>query len=203
MLRHYISAKQTDWYEHLAALEFAYNSSVNPSTGQTPFQLDLGYSPHTPHSLLAHTSNLPHAESFLATLQSDLQATRNALAFAQSRQAHYHNLHRRPASFTVGDLVWVSTRYTQPPFFKMKGTPKLCAKWIGPWLVTEIINNNAIHMKLPPHLKAHDVINAQYLKAHVPSPFPDRQSCPPPAVNADTHEYFVDAILAHRLKLNG
>lgn len=105
MLHHYVSAKQTNWYEHLAALEFAYNSSVNPLTGQTPFQLNLGYSPHTPHSLLANTSNLPNAESFLATLQSDLQAAHDALAFAQSHQAHYHNLHQCPASFAVGDLV--------------------------------------------------------------------------------------------------
>ncbi|KJE00987.1 hypothetical protein I311_05446 [Cryptococcus gattii NT-10] len=68
------------------------------------------------------------------------------------------------------------------------------------WPVTEIINKNAICMKLPPHLKAHDVINAQYLKAHVMNPFPDRQLPPPPPANIKTNEYFIDVILTHRPK---
>lgn len=69
--------------------------------------------------------------------------------------------------------------------------------------MTEIINDNAIHVKLPPHLKAHDVINTQYLKTHVTNPFPDFQLPPPPPANAETNEYFIDAILAHHPKPHG
>jgi hypothetical protein len=48
MLRHFINQNQDKWATQLPALEFAYNSSVHPTTGYTPFELDLGY--HLWHS---------------------------------------------------------------------------------------------------------------------------------------------------------
>jgi hypothetical protein len=50
MLRHYLSHNQKDWTQLLSALEFAYNNSINASTGLTPFELDLGYHPVTLHT---------------------------------------------------------------------------------------------------------------------------------------------------------
>jgi transposase InsO family protein len=51
MLRHYVSNSQHDWTEYLSSLEFAYNNSVQASTGYTPFELDIGYHPLTPHTI--------------------------------------------------------------------------------------------------------------------------------------------------------
>jgi len=36
MLRHYINAKQNNWVEQLPMIEFAYNSSIQSSTGKSP-----------------------------------------------------------------------------------------------------------------------------------------------------------------------
>ena len=52
MLRAYVAPHQSDWDEHLIAAEFAYNNSVQASTGSTPFYLNHGRHPHTPLSLL-------------------------------------------------------------------------------------------------------------------------------------------------------
>jgi len=52
MLRAYVAPHQSDWDEHLIAAEFAYNNSVQGSTGFTPFYLNHGRHPHTPLSLL-------------------------------------------------------------------------------------------------------------------------------------------------------
>ena len=41
MLRSSISFEQKDWTDKLPALEFAYNNTVHPSTGLTPFELVL------------------------------------------------------------------------------------------------------------------------------------------------------------------
>eukprot|EP00983_Pelagomonas_calceolata_P024969 785262-Pelagomonas_calceolata.AAC.1 len=51
MLRAFIAPYQTDWDEHIAAAEFAYNNSVQASTGFTPLYLNHGRYPHTPLSL--------------------------------------------------------------------------------------------------------------------------------------------------------
>ena len=45
ILRAYIEPRQQDWYEHLAAAEFAINDSIHASIGYTPFQLVFGESP--------------------------------------------------------------------------------------------------------------------------------------------------------------
>jgi hypothetical protein len=45
MLRAYVTPHQTDWDLHLTAIEFAYNNSVQASTGYTPFYLNYGRHP--------------------------------------------------------------------------------------------------------------------------------------------------------------
>lgn len=52
MLRSTISHSQDDWTDKLSAIEFAYNNSIHPSTSLTPIELDLGFHPKTPYSLL-------------------------------------------------------------------------------------------------------------------------------------------------------
>ncbi|KAJ9522565.1 hypothetical protein QJQ45_008331 [Haematococcus lacustris] len=42
MLRNYVSPHHTDWDNHLTAAEFAYNASVQASTGYSPFMLNSG-----------------------------------------------------------------------------------------------------------------------------------------------------------------
>ena len=58
MLRAYVAPHQDEWDEHLVAVEFAYNSSVHASTGETPFFLNYGQHPVTP---LAQVSTIPHS----------------------------------------------------------------------------------------------------------------------------------------------
>ena len=42
MLRAFVNLHRDDWDEHLATVEFAYNSSPHTSTGFTPFELNGG-----------------------------------------------------------------------------------------------------------------------------------------------------------------
>ena len=51
MLRAYVSPLSNSWDEYLVPAEFAYNNSVQASTGFTPFYLTSGQHPHTPLSL--------------------------------------------------------------------------------------------------------------------------------------------------------
>ena len=51
MLRIYTNYAQDDWDKLLTIAEFAYNNSVQSSTGYTPFELDCGQAPNTPSNL--------------------------------------------------------------------------------------------------------------------------------------------------------
>jgi hypothetical protein len=51
-LRTYVSHRQDNWDECMMHFEFAYNNSVRPSTGMSPFILSYAQSPHTPCQFL-------------------------------------------------------------------------------------------------------------------------------------------------------
>jgi hypothetical protein len=52
MLRGFVNASQDNWDSYLVPLEFAYNSSINASTGYSPFYLMYGQHPTVPAALL-------------------------------------------------------------------------------------------------------------------------------------------------------
>ena len=53
MLRNYCGTHGGRWDHHLIAMEFAYNDSVSPSTGFTPFYLNYGQHPRVPTALIS------------------------------------------------------------------------------------------------------------------------------------------------------
>jgi len=117
MLRAYVAPHQSDWDEHLIAAEFAYNNSVQASTGYTPFYLNHGRHPHTPLSLAVadnqprtHDNN-PAANDFVGRFKSELACAKDALHRAQERQRKYADLNRRHAEFSLGDYVLLSTQH--------------------------------------------------------------------------------------------
>lgn len=79
MLRHYISHNQKDWTDHLAVIEFAYNNSISPSTGMSPFELDVGQHPITPHSIAKLEREVPTTEEFAEQQAARLVMAQDAL----------------------------------------------------------------------------------------------------------------------------
>jgi hypothetical protein len=206
MLRHYISNKQTDWTDHIATLEFAYNNSVHASTGFTPFELDLGWHPSTPHTVSRPDArNVAAVEDFHATRDAMQIAAQDAILKSQEQQAHHHNKGRSEATFKVGDLVLLSNRYIRPPHLRTKGSPKLRSKFIGPFPIIRQASATSYELDLPTTVKSHPVINIEYLKPYnsTPTKFAGREQAPPPPTeNPDTAEleYTVDKIVDHRTR---
>ena len=108
MLKAYVAPHQSDWDEHLIAAEFAYNNSVQASTGFTPFYLIHGCRhPHTPLSLAVADNqprtrdNNPAANDFAGRFKSELACAKDALHHAQERQRKYADPNRRHAEFSL------------------------------------------------------------------------------------------------------
>ena len=76
LLRSYVSYKQDNWDEHLAAAELAYNCAVHSSTGYSPFFLNYGRHPHLPIDEAvkpSHVSNNATAADRLSELHAALE----------------------------------------------------------------------------------------------------------------------------------
>ena len=89
MLRNTIGYNQTDWEDKLPLLEFAYNNSVQASTGFSPFKLLYGEDPATPSSLtqkFAQPTNVQSVHEMIDQMRHTLEIAKDNLARAQDRQ---------------------------------------------------------------------------------------------------------------------
>jgi hypothetical protein len=208
MLRAFVNYKQDNWDECLPAAEFTYNSSVQASTGYSPFQLDCGQDPITPDSLLIRNlepSNVATTEDFLNNWQNMMAQAKESLLKAQERQAKHADHKRHAEEFQVGDQVMLSTAHLSPPTEKQRPLKKLQPKFIGPYKIVQKISTLAYKLDLPHDMKIHPVFHISLLKLHKPSPpeFQERVQAPPPPVyfkNQDEPEYEVQEIQDKRTR---
>ncbi|KAJ9516908.1 hypothetical protein QJQ45_027301 [Haematococcus lacustris] len=175
MLRNFVSPHHDDWDEHLTAAEFAYNASVQASTGFSPFRLNYGQEPHTPLSLAAPTAGTTTADSetapaFLERMARDITAAKQHLLKAQERQAKHANAKRTEHTFHV---------------------------------VLEVVTPVALKLQFPEVWKnIHPVVHVSHVKLHNDGSalFPTRNPAPPPdpdIIDGEAH-YEVQEIRNHR-----
>lgn len=199
MLRHYVSPRQDDWDEKLAAAEFAVNNSWHSTLKNTPFFLNYGQHPLTPVTL-GSQSVVPSATAFVHDLESHIKAAKVCLKAAQDRQKTYADTKRREVTFSVGDMVLLSTRN-----IRLKKSDdmakKLMPKWIGPLKVLDCVGPVAVRLELPPHLKMHNVFHVSLVKPYHDSG--KRVPLPPMDYIDDEPIFKVEMLLDSRIKKRG
>jgi len=165
MLRSYVASRPGSWCQHLDMLEFAYNNSVHPATGFSPFFMNYGRDPRTPTTLdhPAADSKSEAAEQLCLRLQQVHTQARAALLTAQGRMEKNQNLHRRQHPFVLGSQVLVSTANF--------GVGKLMPRFLGPCTVTSVINDSAVQVLLPAQYRErHNTFHVSLLKPYLPRP---------------------------------
>ncbi|CAI7876562.1 unnamed protein product [Closterium sp. NIES-54] len=194
-LRSCVNSMQTDWDQHLAAVEFAYNSSPNIATGEPPFLLATGQLPRSvtslPHPL--HSPN-PTAADFISSHHRILQLARRKLQLAQERQVRYANQHRHHTTFRVGDLVLLST--ANLALLNAGTSRKLAPRFVGPFPITKVLSPVTYRLQLPPHMTIHPVFHVHLLRPYRSPSHPFQPRPPMFSAHPDLHE--VDTILSHR-----
>jgi hypothetical protein len=205
MLRSCISHRQNDWTDKLAAIEFAYNNSIHPSTSLTPFELDLGFHPKTPYSLLIDgEKDVDAVESFIDNLEALQHQATEALQRTVDQQTASVNKNRpRVTEFRVGDLVLLSHKLLRTAASRVAGSKILRGKYSGPFTISRKVSPTAYQLDLPANIRIHPTVNIEYLKPYHASPAHlgqrDAPTNPDPVLTADGgEEYEVDRVLAHR-----
>lgn len=195
-LRMYCNYSQDDWVQFLPFAEFSYNNALQDSINKTPFEANYGFHPvfspdYQDSSLFPMTANYMQK---LEEIQDNLAAS---IRKAQLSQSHYYDKKKLQISFNINDKVWLLRKFikTQRP------CDKLDYKRLGPFEISEKINDVAYRLRLPINMKMHNVFHVSLLEKYHFDPNPLRIQPPPPPVIIDGYEEFeVSAILDSRVR---
>ncbi|GBG64138.1 hypothetical protein CBR_g40837 [Chara braunii] len=142
MLRMLIRPDQKDWVDRFLEFEFAYNTSVHPAIGMTPFELH-----HSGRKDRIFVDLLLPRPAYIDTACSPasvrkyrelLTQARTNMQKAQVRMQQQANRRHVPCPIRAGDLVWVSKEEFA---LEQDVSRKLLPKWFGPWFVTAAVGD--------------------------------------------------------------
>jgi len=130
-----------NWDDVLPVAMFAYRTSVQSSTGFSPYFLMHGREARIPADLV-YGSCLPpnyNPPEYVKQLEEKLRVafgiTRSNLKKASEQSKHNYDLRVRPVKFNVGDKVW----YLNPKRVRNR-YPKWQALYEGPFEIMKIIS---------------------------------------------------------------
>lgn len=220
MLRYVVNRQQQGWVKVLPTLRFALMSTVNASTGYTPFYLRMGYTPRLIPLLaadsLAPAPTLPdavnQARNQVRMLQESVKDAQDALFEAKTRQAHFANAHRAPDDqFAVGDKVMLSTLNRRRDYKAQDPTrtAKLMPRSDGPFRVIRAYPDRSVYtLQLPRGGRTYPGFHASQLRRYVEnddSLFPTRALGRPEAIDGegDESEWELESIVDRRRSRRG
>jgi len=135
------------WEEHLQKVCMAYNTSVQSSTGFTPFFLMFGRESRLPVDMVfelpqVSSSITDYASSLSKSLNIAYDLARTKTATQQNRQKENYNkrIHGRP--FAINELVWLHN-----PRVPRGSHRKLRPIWTGPFRVVKRISDQNYSIK--------------------------------------------------------
>jgi O-acetyl-ADP-ribose deacetylase (regulator of RNase III) len=137
-----LTTEQKDWSRHLQAVAMSHRASSTSSMHLSPFEV-LHAQPmqlFVDHGLMSEQSDSPSMQAYMRDVAPKLRilhqlAMQNSEASAARNRA-YRNAHATPPAYKLADQVLLSD-----PTTKVGESPKLKRKWIGPYLITQVLDN--------------------------------------------------------------
>jgi hypothetical protein len=148
LLRSLVTEHHSSWDQILPQTEFAYNDSVNRSTGKSPFQIMYGTQLRGFYELRDSgqtATSSASAEEFAEAMKELHSRVKQRLIDSSQEYKRRADQHRRQLQFEVGDLVLAHLRKER----FLRGTyNKLKMKKIGPCKVLKKFRENTYEIEL-------------------------------------------------------
>ena len=139
-----ISARERpfEWENHLKKVCMAYNSSVQPMTGYTPFFLMFGRQVRMPVDIMYGTPTpqlspiTAYATQLKKSLENAYQHVREKMGYCLDRQKELYNCKAHGKPFKQGELVWLHC-----PAVPRGKSKKFHCPWVGPFRIVRKVSD--------------------------------------------------------------
>lgn len=135
----------------------------------TPFKALYGQDCLSPLNLSDPTIRVEASKQMLEDMDQQVKAIRKDIQAAKDRQKRYADLKRSDRKFKEGDKVFIRVRPKRSSLSLGK-YKKLSPRYCGPYEILKCIGSQAYKIKLPEHLKVHDVFHVSLLKPYISNP---------------------------------
>jgi len=155
-LRFFIKHRQKDWPEWLAAAEFTINNKVHTATKVSPFMANYGKELRMGGDI-RKKGKVESATEFVERMKKVQEEAEAALRKTQEEMKRYADRGRKETEvWKKGDRVLLST---QDLVFKERLSKKLTERYVGPYVIEEVVSSNAVKLRLPSSMRIHPVVN--------------------------------------------
>ncbi|CAL2257726.1 unnamed protein product [Prunus armeniaca] len=149
LVRCLVGDKPGNWDLLLPVAEYAYNNSVNQSTGKSPFEVVHGFSPRSPVDLVVF-----HVVA---------HASDSATSFAEHIRQLHDDVHRQISMHTDTYKLAANAHHRQQEFQERDFVMKLHARSMGPYRIIRKLGSNAYLIELPADMHISPIFNVSDL----------------------------------------
>jgi len=159
-LQFFIENRQKDWPEWLAAIEFTVNNKVHTATKVSPFMANYGKELRMGEDI-RRKGKVESVTEFVERMKKVHEEAEVALKKTQEEMKRYADRGRKETeNWKKGDRVLLSTKDL---VFKERPTKKLMEKYVGPYVIEEVVLSNAVKLRLPSLMRIHLVVNVSWI----------------------------------------
>jgi len=159
-LRFFVKHRQKDWPEWLASAEFAVNNKAYTATKMSPFMANYGRELKMGGDI-RKKGKVESATEFVEKIKKVHEEARAALNKTQEEMKRYVDRSRKETKdWKKGDRVLLSTKDL---VFKERPVRKLTERYVGPYIIEEVVLSNAVKLQLPTSMRIHLVVNVSQI----------------------------------------
>ena len=152
--------RQKDWPEWLASAEFAVNNKVHTATKVLPFMANYGKEVRMGGNI-RKKGKVESAMEFVERIKKIHEEVEAALKKTQEEMKRYAERSRKEMEkWKKGDRVLLSIKDL---VFKERLVRKLMERYIGPYVIEEVVSTNMVKLQLPSSMRIHPVVNVSQI----------------------------------------
>ena len=140
--------------------EFAFNNKVHTVMKSSLFKVNYRRELRMGFDIRKKGKNVK-AEEFVKEIKDRHEEAKAAMVRSQEEMKKQADRNRKKAEeYRVGDKVLISTKNFPMELMK-RAMMMIIEKYIGPYVVKNIISENAVELKLPVSLRIYPVVNVR------------------------------------------